>query len=678
MMYRDLLFPRLQGLRVVLCGLWLLAPGTGAAEILAAPTRAAGPEAPVGPAPVVFGLRNAPDSAAVPTELGDGQYFVEGAVFSVRDGRLSLAAPPTTPWEGLLSDGTLSVPVAIRADHLCVATDAELDAALRLPAAEKSGLTLCLGPGRFGNFKWHAHRGAFVGLDPARPMVVTSRDPANPAILSRWIMGSTDDRPNGDLILRDLVFELDAPQVTRLSDLGFRGVTNALELGWKGIPTRNMVIERVAFRGPLGEAFAGALPVERILNGINGYALELTIRDVTFSGLMNSMQLQGEDILVEHTRTRHGWGDMLRISAVRLPEGRCRQSRNIVFRNNIMENIWSNNQYHPDAIHMFPVAKIACGVSDVTIEGNIVYMGAEGTRQPGFITGFRATDPMPVPDDLPFEPSLLHRFEAPGTTRLPAARCPERRVQLGIQKLPSEGVLRVLPPEGQVMTAYGRPAEVVEITGPWEVLRIACNGKGVDQWDLRGAKPGPQGFFSNNVVGPEGYSNLKIRHNVLWITSPNGIRFSDPDNRGLYVHHNSLLQPFPGDANGDGRPHTSADGFNPDWQGARLLLTGADVRVHHNISATLGRQRNQPGWNDNDDGLRSTDLGRSMRIRFGGPGLIQTSDGPQPGVYLPTTPREAIEMARPLPGEFLDNRRIGAVAGAAERDWYDWSWVPDR
>lgn len=667
-----------------LCALALWGLGTPSVQgqILDAPTRAeqgeVASEREAGDLPVLFGVGNAPGSAAVPTDLAPGRYEAAGAIFRVTEGLLSLDAPVPGPGQGVLSDGRVSVEVELRQDHLCVSGPEELTAALRLPAAEKSGLTLCLSPGRYGGMRWHGLRGAFVGIDPDRPVVVTSRDPARPASLERWIMGSADDRPNGNLILRDLVFELTAPPVTDLSDLGFRGSFNALELGWKGIPTQNMRIERVAFRGPLGEAFAGALPVEQILNGINGYGRGITIRDVTFTGLMNSMQLRGEDILVEHTRTRHGWGDMLRLSAVRLPEGRCRQSRNIVFRNNIMDNIWSNNQYHPDAIHMFPVAKIRCGVSDVLIEGNVVLMGAEGTRQPGFITGFTASDAMPVPGELPFEPRLLQRLEGAGTIRLPPARCPERRVQLGLQKLPSEGVLRVLPPEGQAMTVYGQPAQAVEISGPWEVWRATCKGKGADHWDLRGAKPGPQGFFSNDVQGPEGYTDLTIRHNVLWVTSVNGIRFSDPDNAGLHVHNNSLLQPFPGDANGDGKMHRASDGFNVRQKAGLILLSGRGNRVHHNISGVTGRQSREGGWSDNDSGLRGDDLGRSMRLRFGGPDLVQTPQGPQPGVYFPTTPREAIDMARPLPGEFLDTRRIGALAAQADRDWYDWSWVPDR
>ncbi|WP_425041413.1 hypothetical protein [Primorskyibacter sp. S187A] len=635
------------------------------------------PDANMAPRQVIFGLQNTPGQAAIPTDLAEGRYDTEIATFTVARGQLTLASAPTAAGQVLLRDEARSLAITISDQHRCVSTSDELEAVLKLAPEDKAGLTICLNPGRYGGFGWWGLRGAFTGIPDGKPIVFQSTDPARPAVLDGFFIGSADERAPGNVILRNLVFEVASPPVADLSDPGLHEHLFAIYIGWQGPAARNVLVENIVVRGPLGEAFKGAHPTYHNIYGIQAKGDRIIIRHAHFETLMNAIHLQGRDILVEHVRGHRLWGDMFQVSPEVLPrpEGRtngwpCRRSERIVLRNNIMSDIWSNNNRHPDFIHFFASHKVICGLKDVLIEGNIVYLGREGARQPGFPTGFTATAPQPAPSVLPSQPRVVQRLNAPGNVTLPPASCPEERVRIAVQRVPGSGPLSLRPPPGTVLVVNGVRQPAYDLLGDWEVARLTCRPDTRGTWDLDTAKPGPQGIFSNNIAGPDGYQNIIVRHNVLWITSGHGISFGDPDNRNIRVLNNSLLQPFPGDANGDGRPNLHSDGFNERHSGAQIRLEGMANVVRGNISSTRVRGGRQPGWSGNDNGLRHTDSGRSMLSRF-------TPD-PQSGTFMPTTPREAIEKARPRADGMLGTAGIGAVGVRPENDPYDWSWVPDR
>ena len=614
----------------------------------------------------MFGLRNAPGSAAVATALSDGRYEAGGAVFAVADGRLRLAAPVAAPTDGVLSDGAVSVPVSARADHLCVSSTVELEAALTLPAVDKAGLTVCVAPGDYSDLSWRALRDAFVGLEGDAPLVIAGSDPQTPPRLAAWEMRSTTGAPTGNLVLRDLWFHMTTTPVPP-PERPFTGRKYAIQLGLGGV-SRNVVIERVTITGDMGEAAAGAHGTAHILNGITGWGEGVIVRNSRFSRIMNAVALWGTDLEVSRNEATRLWGDFLRLSPVPLGPERddCAVSRNIVMRDNIVADAWSNNQYHPDILHMFAHSNKTCGIDTLLIEGNIAYMGAEGTRQPGFPTGFQFMPPVPAPEVLPLRLGELQTLVPPGVVQLPPPVCPDKRVSLAIQRAAGEGDLVLLAPPGGVLKQGKQTLSQHVLKGDLEVWRLRCPGKGSAEWHLRASKPGPQGLFSNDIRGSDGYRNVTVRYNLLWLTSGAGLNLTDPDNRGLRVHNNSFLQPFPGDANGDGRPNTVADGFNVGGTGSRILLRGADMMVSGNISARLGKMQQQPGWRLNDDGIRADDQGLSMLRRFRAPSGVAED-------FFPTTPAEAVTLARPSPDGLLRQGGFGAFGLRPAEDPYDWS-----
>lgn len=575
---------------------------------------------------------------------------------------------------GLCAIGTLqSAQAQAPACDETLGTSAALTEVLLRPAQAKAGHVICLRPGTYAPLNWRVLRGAFDGLPADRPLTVTSADPARPAVLTGpWEMASgTRGAPNGNLILDRLIFRLTSPEVPA-GTKGYERHLFAVRLGVGGV-TENFTLSRSRIEGPMREARKGGQRTRERISAIWGHGRNISIKGNHFSQIVDGVSVFGSDITIAFNRGERLWGDMIRLSAVPLPDRQCQPSKSITVRNNIVSDVWSDNAEHPDIIHMFPISGIACGLEDVLIEGNIAYLGREGMVQPGRPTGFGFGAPEPVAARLtpPFD--TLRVLVAPGTTTLPRADCRAGPQRIGIQRAAGEGrgPLTLVPAPGDRLEYYGEVRGSKTLHSPGEAWLFFCRRGETNLWHMRGMKPGPQGFFSNQIKGPAGYRNITIRHNVFWLTQGHGVRLTDTDNRSITVVNNSFLQPFHGDANGDGVPNTNADGFNADQRGSRMLIEGRDVTVARNISAWLGREQvKRPGWAENDDGLSHTDGGRSMIARFNWPRGSQT--------FFPTTPREAIEMARPRADGLLAGKRLGAVAPRADLDWYDWSWVPAR
>ena len=555
--------------------------------------------------------------------------------------------------------------------QITVETSAALTEVLLRPADQKAGLVICLASGTYAPLDWERLKGAFQGIPDAQPMTITSADRSRAAVLGPWEMSSKrGSAPNGNLTLSHVTIRLESAEMAP-GQKGFSRHMYGVLLGRGGV-TRNFTLRGVRIEGPMREARRGGQRTEALTHGVSGWGENVTITGNLFTQIVNAVSVWGEDIVISYNRGHRLWGDLVRLSAIKLRGQDCRPSRNIVVRNNIFSDSWSDNTEHPDVIHMFPHSGVPCGLNGVLIEGNIAYVGREGMIQPGRPTGFRIAAPYPVPPVLARDFENMHTLIGPGTVTLPSANCGTEQLKLGIQKAAGMGqgpvVLQAAP--GDRLMLYGRALTSYDIRAEGEAWLLICRGKNEPIWHMRAMKSGPQGFFSNKIRGADGYKNMIIRNNVFWLTSGHGVRLSDEDNDRILVANNSFLQPFHGDANGDGRPNTEADGFNGHTRGTNIIIDGNRIEVRDNISSQLGNQRQRPGWRNNDDQLRHDDGGRSMRARFNWPAGAAT--------LYPATPYEAIEMARPRRDGALAGSQVGAVAPSAAQDWYDWSWVPKR
>jgi hypothetical protein len=431
-----------------------------------------------------------------------------------------------------------------------------------------------------------------------------------------------------------------------------------------------MVIEGLHVRGTLGQAREGQAELDSNLVGILGHRLhDVIIRDNRFEGIVNGIILGGTDLLVEGNHMRHSWGDLLRISPQVLGDGACAETRGVIVRNNILSQIWANNRLHPDFVHLFASGNVSCDVADVLIEGNIAFAGRDGLLQPDHPTGLEGGAPVPVPGLLPDENRVLHRLVGPGVTVLPEPVCQEGvRGMIGVQRdVSSTGPIELRAASAPFQ--LGRTLiSSVTLTEPGETWRFLCRTdaeSGQDYWQTMPGVPSLQGVFSNALPAAAAYSDITVRHNILWVTAPAGVSFRDDADRGIEVVNNSFLRPWPGDLNGDGTANGSKDGFNPMFNSGRVIMgdkTGYSIR--RNVTGFPDRF----GDDSNDAGLRHDDAGRSVVARFAmGPG----------GTFSPETAREAVALARPRADGLLAGRGLGALGVTPDTDPYDWSWVRD-
>lgn len=554
----------------------------------------------------------------------------------------------------------------------CLQTAQDLRAVLALPAAQKEGRVFCLAPGRYDGLTTQDFMGAFTGIDPARPVTFEAEDPADPPVLNLWTFvvapaDRTARAESGDVILRDLVFDVSDEPLMPLGQDGFRGQRNAVQMGLGG-RTRNVLVERITVRGGLEEARLGtARETERGTNGVIGREVHnVTVRDSRFERILNAITLGGTDITIEGNRMRHGWGDLVRVIPQVLQDG-CRDTDGVVIRNNMMYDLWSNHRQHPDVVHMFADSRVPCSIRNVLIEGNIAFPGEFGLRQPAHPTSLLGSPPTPPPSVLDPVARRLYRVVGPGQTQLPPVSCADGPVWIGLQFDPaSTGPVRLLaPPDG--MTVMNEPAASLDLDAPWETWRIFCRPNKPDLWQVVRQMPGFQGVFTNPLPDDAGFHGVVIRHNILWVPEIRAVGFRDPDNRDITITNNSFLRPWPGDADGDGVPNTFDDGFRAHLPGSRILIDGGErIRVTGNVAT--GGHGDGDAARINDLGLTHTDGGRSVMARF-----AMKPDGR----FMPFTPTEAVSMARPKPGGILDGRGTGAVATDPADDPYDWSWVRD-
>lgn len=552
----------------------------------------------------------------------------------------------------------------------CLTDSDALRAVLALPGSQKSGQRYCLAPGRFDGLTLQDFADAFVGLDPTRPVVFEAEDPDNPPRLNMWAFFISPDRrgprvESGDVILRGLMLDLRDEPVVPPGEIGFRGYRDGVSLGLGGV-TRNVRLEGIRVVGPLGEARLGARETARILNGVHvRRSRDITILDGRFEGVLNGITVGGENILVQGNRMRRSWGDLVRIIPQVGLEGQCADTDGITLRNNILYDDWSNHRMHPDVVHLFPDSHVTCSIRNVLIEGTLAFPGATGLLQPAHPTGMVNLLPVQAPASLPGTPRQLHRLYGPGQTRLPPASCAEERIDIAVQlEGDSPGPVTLLPAAGTRLDHYGKAVPQLVLSSPWEVWRLMCRPDRNGTWTLIRQLPVIQGIFSNALRGKGAYSNITLRHNILWIPAGQAISFRDPRNRNIEITRNSLLRPWPGDANGDGRANTHADGFLEHHPAAQILV--ADIpglKVRGNVATPPLKH---PDARFNDLGMRHNDGGRALRQRF------TTGPGPR---LMPTTPAEAVALARPRAGGVLDGAPVGAVATQPGDDPYDWSWV---
>ncbi|MEL6125698.1 MAG: hypothetical protein AAFR57_04780 [Pseudomonadota bacterium] len=498
-----------------------------------------------------------------------------------------------------------------------------------------SGRRIDLRPGRYpvvGDINTY---NMFTGL--SAPLTLASADPATPAELNGIILAGRDAPAMGPVLFEDLVFHREQASYAASN----RGAHNAalvtLMAGCRGI-----AFTRCRFSSDLAPARRGGRMTHQV-KGIRSSQVDgITIRDCLFEHLVHGMELAGRDISVTGCTGRRMWADFVSLHPRR--DGTDTVGVHIA-NNTFHDPIGDNGVLHPDFIHTYPRARDTGAVRQVLIEGNVVFMGEEGVRQPPEL-GHRAPQgSVPLTGDTVLEPALsrtLVRVDARrGPVRLTLPEGPMapdgQPIRLGIQKV----------------DASANPVEIRPAPGGWfgvgekrdDRILLSAQWQGIDTgvlrdrpaWAVKPGVPGLQGMFANPLYEGGRLSDWIVRGNILWINSPHGVSSIGPIDRA-HVHNNTILMALPGDANGDGVANDAHDGVSP-FPSGQITLSGRDVLITDNLvgDAAPSRYRKQ----------EPPPLLRGNVTGAGTPATLLRLMGRRGRTLHPTTREEAVALARP-------------------------------
>lgn len=238
----------------------------------------------------------------------------------------------------------------------------------------------------------------------------------------------------------------------------------------------------------------------------------------------------------------------------------------------------------------------------------------------------------------------------------------------------SVNLVSIKLPGGQTFTDHGVPGVTSDMTIDrcGDVMEFD-RAEGASIWVVTEKTTTSQGIFSNGASA--GWDGLVVRHNILFVNSPNGFRIDDDTNLGAgffrsgsKVHNNTFLRATPPDANGDGVIGPS-DSWNSGTVGSVYVFDGVDT-FRNAFTGTLidngpalRKLENQTfGWSDPED-LSALNV------------YLAAND---PTDLRPTTRDEVVasalaKSAGPLVIDAGTNSYIGAVGTSATNGPYNWT-----
>jgi len=556
---------------------------------------------------------------------------------------------------GLDTGHTISV---ARSENVFSVSDkADFVRFLELPAREKSGATVLIGPEWIDltgpDVPWG---GAFSGL--TAPVTFRPAEPARGTRLSNFTLRGTGRGAQNGMV--------------RLEGLGF---FLPMALAGQGPRPRAVIVDMAEGQGRFGDIALQDLEVRSDIPPARlGWHVPYIIRAVDLSGTENSTlststlsQLTYGATLGYVSSTIQGnhihdiLADPINLT---YPHGTAAAPvhiRDIAVIGNTMHDYMADGYHlHADAFHSWMTArKMADGHNSITgfrFVGNVSFPGYEGEHAPPTIAPtfrlrhMRSADIAIAARD---HQSLL-RLTRAATVRLPhpaeAAHflATGPTFELVVQAIGDQAPVRITGPNGQVLWT---------LKNRWQALRIglAKDGSG---WQARPAVNGYQGLWADNRGVP--YRNVEIAGNIIWGSSVRQISLTNRPGPEFSVHHNALMPIQPGDVDGDGHANTPADGATRARGAILIKPTGDSVRVWNNIATLLPDHDESQAlyvW----DNLALADA-TTMRATFG--------RGAQDRM-LPHSRDEAIALARPRPGSMADRGGIGPLAADPARDWWN-------
>lgn len=396
----------------------------------------------------------------------------------------------------------------------------------------------------------------------------------------------------------------------------------------------------------------------------------INVNQNTFSYLMSPA-------LIENTNTgsfnenvaTHTWDDMLKL---------VDSIDNFEVHDNECHSFIGDHGFHPDFIHMYQ-ASGSHDMNTVSVRGNIGYPNTEGalapawptsdiegalTREAGYETANRTLSDA---DGDAFIIADVSGGSLTFTLSDPASAGSIREMAVQLRAVGGTVSNQVtIDANGHTLYDVDNAENITSwaLIEPWETVLLRVR-PGEDRWSLARVGAIYQGSFTN--ANGLGYKNIDVDYNLFWtVGALNGVRYDGVSSDNVNVSRTMLLQAWPGDLNGKSRANSHANG-GPTRQG-QFDYDGTNGAVANSmgsaLSGTFTGSNNALSANVDP----TTWAGMTANFNVADAGVEE---------HFPTSKAEAISMARPKVGSYMDTNSIGPLGTALDGsgDLYNYGQV---
>ena len=258
---------------------------------------------------------------------------------------------------------------------------------------------------------------------------------------------------------------------------------------------------------------------------------------------------------------------------------------------------------------------------------------------------------------------VAYYFDTSGgsiTVTLPASSDPDAN-DIAVQKFSTDPhTVTILPAVGDTLSGEADGAAQHVLAGDFETVTWL---PGASTWQAREEWPALQGALLQALAPGNVYFGLRFHGNVIYSNALAGIK-TEEDAYGFTAYRNTLVQPWPGDINGDGQANTPADG--------RASTTGYPAispknRPHNAVDSNI------------HGGLASVDAETDLITLINDFAALDNTlasytavfAGQTEAAFNPQTKAEALNALLAKPGSVIDVNNQGALGTTLQNGYYD-------
>jgi hypothetical protein len=204
----------------------------------------------------------------------------------------------------------------------------------------------------------------------------------------------------------------------------------------------------------------------------------------------------------------------------------------------------------------------------------------------------------------------------------------------------------------------GSPSENPVLSTRWRALYLVSIGTSV--WTESYMRPHNTPIIMQSL-GTGSYTGIEISGNIFWAGGTITNEESEASITDTRVFNNTLIQPIPGDVDGDGYANKYPDGFEVSLNPGIYGFGDATCALYKNLSNIVAASTGSPLIYDNNTDLDNSDLSTFTTLLAGGNTATD---------FFPLTRENAIEMARP---RSVGNAFYGAIGTTNSNGYYNFA-----